>query len=260
MLGRLISTAVVLLLAAFASAACGSSTVRLTALPTPASALAVTTQSDSPSPFTHVAYQYSNINVLGIDLWTWNGTYCLVAREPDWRVQRSRPLAADELAALIHPVPVPAVPFLYRVPLGLLILGFVLTVGTPVAWVRRRALDRQAPETSPIPRLAPVRRAVRCPRCEVTALYFLCHSCGLLSPRAIDEISKALAVVAEMPPVVTADLSLARTLFRERLRHALERGGVLPRDDVRVFLRMTLHATVRGSTPFSESQSGRAVS
>jgi hypothetical protein len=41
-----------------------------------------------------------------------------------------------------------APPFLYRFPLGLLILASVLVVGVPFALVRRRLLDRGASPTS----------------------------------------------------------------------------------------------------------------
>lgn len=78
-----------------------------------------------------VGFKYTSFGIFWLDLWTWSGEYCL------FEDKTYQPIPAS-LAADLMGVPESSLskPFLYRYPLGLLILIGIVTVGVPVAWLR----------------------------------------------------------------------------------------------------------------------------
>jgi hypothetical protein len=86
-------------------------------------------------PSTQVGYKYGHFGVFWVDLWTWDGTWCLHSGNRYWAL---KPAQAAELLgkteAQLHP------PFLYRFPPGLLI-----ATGLIVLWVVKLFLSRQPP-------------------------------------------------------------------------------------------------------------------
>jgi hypothetical protein len=74
-----------------------------------------------------VGYKYSHVAVLGLNLWAWDGTYCVYQRYEKKYVPISKAQAAQLLGKAegdLWP------PFEYRCPLGLFIFGPFFVLGT----------------------------------------------------------------------------------------------------------------------------------
>ena len=74
-----------------------------------------------------VGYKYSHVALLGLNLWAWDGTYCVYQRYEKKYVPISQAQAAQLLGKAqgdLRP------PFEYRCPLGLFIFGPFLVLGT----------------------------------------------------------------------------------------------------------------------------------
>lgn len=82
-----------------------------------------------------VGYKYSHFAVFGLNLWAWDGTYCVYKRYEHKYVPISNDQAAKLLGkeeAELQP------PFEYRCPLGLFIFGPIFALGA-VLWYRETA-------------------------------------------------------------------------------------------------------------------------
>jgi hypothetical protein len=79
-----------------------------------------------------VGYKYSHVALLGLNLWAWDGTYCVYQRFERKYVAIS-PAQAFQLLGKREEDLRP--PFEYRCPLGLFIFGPFLVLGA-VLWVR----------------------------------------------------------------------------------------------------------------------------
>lgn len=84
-----------------------------------------------------VCYKYEYGGVFWIDFWTWDGEYCLQAGGKHYIIPGS---LAAELLGRDSP---PSRPFLYKFPLGLLILGGVVLFGVVRAVVTARRDTRE---------------------------------------------------------------------------------------------------------------------
>jgi hypothetical protein len=94
-----------------------------------------------------VGYKYSHVALLGLNLWAWDGTYCVYQRYEKKFVPISTAQAAQLLGKAegdMRP------PFEYRCPLGLFIFGPFLVLGT-FLWARdmRARLGRTESTTVP---------------------------------------------------------------------------------------------------------------
>jgi hypothetical protein len=87
-----------------------------------------------------VGYKYSYFGVMGVELWTWGGTYCLFEGNKYFTIPEAEANRLSEARV--------GVPFFYRHPVGLLVIGFVLVLGVPTAILRRRMLDKASPPQS----------------------------------------------------------------------------------------------------------------
>ena len=114
----------------------GTSVVRLENPPAPR-------PGEARSETVVLGYKYASVSLMGLDLWTWDGAYC-VLRDGRYAVitESQARVFANSTGTRV------AAPFLYRFPLGLVVLAFILVVGVPFAALRRRMLDRDAPPTS----------------------------------------------------------------------------------------------------------------
>lgn len=95
---------------------------------------------DFPFKRVGLGYRYSYFGIFGLDLWTWDGAYCIYNETgfktiPDSDAQR----IAKEFGIGLQS------PFSYRVPSGLLVITVVGVLGTPVALLRRRMLRNSKP-------------------------------------------------------------------------------------------------------------------
>jgi hypothetical protein len=73
---------------------------------------------------TKVGYKYSYFGVFWLDLWTWDGTYCI------YDENRYRPIQPENAARLIGMKQSDlSAPLLYHVPLGWFILGPLILLG-----------------------------------------------------------------------------------------------------------------------------------
>ncbi len=89
-----------------------------------------------------LGYLYSNFGVFWLDLWTWDGGYCLYEGDDVWK------LSPEQTAELLSTTPDKlGTPLLYTFPLGLLIL-FGLGLGA-FGW--SRISRSNAPAASPTP-------------------------------------------------------------------------------------------------------------
>jgi hypothetical protein len=79
-----------------------------------------------------VGYKYSHVALLGLNLWVWDGTYCVYQRYERKYVSISSAQAAQLLGKREEDL---QPPFEYRCPLGLFIFGPFLVLGA-VVWVR----------------------------------------------------------------------------------------------------------------------------
>jgi hypothetical protein len=85
-----------------------------------------------PGPI-KIGYKSSYFGVFWIDLWTWGGTYCV------YDGKRYGPLQPAEAARLLGKQESDlSTPFLYRFPLGLLILGPLIVLGIIFAAVEKK--------------------------------------------------------------------------------------------------------------------------
>jgi hypothetical protein len=82
-----------------------------------------------------VGYKYSHVALLGLNLWAWDGTYCVYQRF-DRKYVPISPAQASQLLGMREEDLRP--PFEYRCPLGLFIFGPFLVLGA-VLWVRDAA-------------------------------------------------------------------------------------------------------------------------
>jgi hypothetical protein len=89
-----------------------------------------------------LGYQFSYFGVFGLDLWTWDGAYC-VYDETDFKTisEIEAVRIAKEYGFVLAP------PFSYRVPSGLLVISVIGVLGVPTALLRRRMLRTSAPST-----------------------------------------------------------------------------------------------------------------
>jgi hypothetical protein len=94
-----------------------------------------------------VGYKYSHVALLGLNLWTWDGTYCVYQKFEKKYVRISSAQAAQLLGSREEDL---QPPFEYRWPLGLFIFGPILVLGTilRVRDVRARQ-DRAESQTAP---------------------------------------------------------------------------------------------------------------
>lgn len=81
-----------------------------------------------------VGFHYSYFGVFWLDLWTWDGTFCLYAGKKYMALT-----PAEAAARLDKPESELSTPFLYRFPLGLMILGGLATLGVLGALAERRS-------------------------------------------------------------------------------------------------------------------------
>lgn len=72
-----------------------------------------------------VGYKYSSFGVFWLNVWTWSGEYCLTDGQGYYS------LPGTEIAKMIAPGSRLEPPFLYRFPLGWIVIAFVLVVGIP---------------------------------------------------------------------------------------------------------------------------------
>jgi hypothetical protein len=79
-----------------------------------------------------VGYKYSHVALLGLNLWAWDGTYCVYQRFERKYVPITTAQAAELLGKHEEDL---QPPFEYRCPLGLFIFGPFLVLGT-VLWAR----------------------------------------------------------------------------------------------------------------------------
>ncbi len=78
-----------------------------------------------------VGYKYSHVAMLGLNLWAWDGTYCVYQRFEKKYV----PISAAEAARLLHKDERELQPpFEYRCPLGLFIFGPLIVLGLVVRY------------------------------------------------------------------------------------------------------------------------------
>jgi hypothetical protein len=78
-----------------------------------------------------VGFKYDYFGIFWLDLWTWGGDYCV------FEGKKYSPITASQAAELMGvPESELGKPFLYRFPLGLLILVGIAAVSVPLAWVR----------------------------------------------------------------------------------------------------------------------------
>lgn len=70
-----------------------------------------------------VGYKWSYAGLFWIDFWTWGGEYCLHVGD------RYEPITPEKAAEYLGQTAPPGRPFLYKFPLGLLILGGFLLFG-----------------------------------------------------------------------------------------------------------------------------------
>jgi hypothetical protein len=83
-------------------------------------------------PTTQVGYKYGHFGIFWIDLCTYSGTFCV------YEGNRYNPITRAEAAQLLGMNETDlATPFLYRVPLGWMILGPVIAIWIVVALVRK---------------------------------------------------------------------------------------------------------------------------
>jgi hypothetical protein len=79
-----------------------------------------------------VGYKFSHVALLGLNLWAWDGTYCVYQRFERKYVPISSAQAAQLLGKREEDL---RPPFEYRCPLGLFIFGPFLVLGS-ILWVR----------------------------------------------------------------------------------------------------------------------------
>jgi hypothetical protein len=90
-----------------------------------------------------LGYRYSYFGIFGLDLWTWDGAYCVYSNTHYKTVSDDDAVrVAKEFGFVLRP------PFSYRVPSGLLVIAVIGVLGLPVAWLRRRMLARDTPPPS----------------------------------------------------------------------------------------------------------------
>jgi hypothetical protein len=92
-----------------------------------------------------VGYKYSHVAMLGLNLWAWDGTYCVYQRYEKKFVPISTAQAAQLLGkaeADLRP------PFEYRYPLGLLIFGPFLVLGMFLWGREQRARQSRTDSTT----------------------------------------------------------------------------------------------------------------
>jgi len=88
-----------------------------------------------------IGFHYSYGGIFWLDFWTWDGEYCLFAKDGDrWVYNSLRPNEAAELAGLEEGEL--GKPFFYTYPLGLLLVGAIVAVWIGVTLVKRRK-DKQ---------------------------------------------------------------------------------------------------------------------
>ena len=90
---------------------------------------------------------------------------------------------------------------------------------------------------------------MNCPRCRAPDFRLTCRQCGLLTPRAIEEVRKALAAVRQRRH---------GGMVHDLLRQALERQGVLTDDDIRTVVQHASPNSQDASRP-SAPASARSV-
>lgn len=71
-----------------------------------------------------VGYKYDYGGLFWIDFWTWGGEYCLYDGDKTYH-----PITPEEAARFLGRTDPPSRPFLFKFPLGLLILGGILVLG-----------------------------------------------------------------------------------------------------------------------------------
>lgn len=91
----------------------------------------------APSARGKLGYRFNFLNFLGLDLWTYGGGYCVYDDAGRYRI-----VSRVEAENLLRPAALPGPPLEYRYPMGLVALVVILGLGTPVALVRRRMLNR----------------------------------------------------------------------------------------------------------------------
>ena len=97
----------------------------------------------APGRRSKLGYHFKFFNLVGLDLWTYGGSYCVYDDSGGFRA-----VSALEAEALVRPETLRAPPLEYRYPMGLVALAVVLVLGLPVAIIRRRVLNRAAGERS----------------------------------------------------------------------------------------------------------------
>lgn len=74
-------------------------------------------------PGVEVGYKWSYGGLFWIDFWTWGGEYCL------YRGNEYESITPEEAALLLGQSSAPGRPFLYKFPLGLLIIAGIVVLG-----------------------------------------------------------------------------------------------------------------------------------
>ena len=90
-----------------------------------------------------LGYRFSFFNILGLDVITYGGSYCVYDDTGRFRL-----LNRIEAAAMMSPGALPGPPFEYRYPMGWIVFGVVLGLGLPVALLRRGLMKRQRDQRS----------------------------------------------------------------------------------------------------------------
>jgi hypothetical protein len=85
-----------------------------------------------------IGYKYSYFGIFWLDLWTWGGEYCI------YEDKKYMPLTPELAEAAGVSEKELKKPFLYRFPLGLVILLTLGMVGGFSAWMRRGQSDAES--------------------------------------------------------------------------------------------------------------------
>ncbi len=88
-----------------------------------------------------VGYKWSYGGLFWIDFWTWGGEYCLHVGD------KYEPITAEQAGILLGRTSPPSRPFLYKFPLGLMILGGIAVlavIGKVVSGRAEKAADDDA--------------------------------------------------------------------------------------------------------------------